>query len=142
MTTVIDPLGTPSPVYNRSGTVILAVTPGATSGSTQGSAIGNNGTPIPSVAQETVVTVATSFSSGAWNTVVLLPSAAEIGDVVEVYTIPDVSFAQAVVFPNVGESIAALPASTGTNDAAGIGTGTTSGIRLRKVSSTLWMPIA
>jgi len=133
MTTVVDPLGTPAPVYNRSGTVILTVVPGAiTSGDTQADAIGNDGTVIPAVAQTTVAMVLTSHPS-SWNVVVTLSADAEIGDVVEVYPTPG-SVTGVQVFPPVGQSISGNAASTGTNK--NVQFGVSIGVAYRKVSSS------
>lgn len=89
MTTVVDPLGTPAPVYNRSGTAIVSVT-------------ANDTTPpsIPRVSGWTVALVATGQDDRA----VKLPSGADIGDVVEVYVATGTAF-QASVHPPSSETI-------------------------------------
>lgn len=139
MTTVVDPLGTPSVTYNRSGTSIVSVIGGATSGSTGSTGIGNDANPIPRVSQTTVALVTTSFGP-THNILVRLPDDAEVGDVVEVYR--NISSTEGpMVFPNVGEAISLHPASTGTNNAASTIVNDNSGLVFRKVSSTLWMPI-
>jgi len=130
MTTTVDPLGTPSVIYNRGGTAIVEVSPSGSAGT------GNAATPIPRVSQLTVALVSTS----AGHNDVLLPDDAEIGDAVEVYTLWDGSSVPARVFPNVGEAIGNLATSVGTNLNASLGVGST-GMVFRKVSSVLWVPI-
>ena len=135
MTTVVDPSGTPVPVYNRSGTTIVTVNGGPTVSSTAGSAIGDDGTPIPSVSQTTIVLAVSAPYDGHHNIVFRLPADAEIGDVVEVYRF---SGENPVVFPNAGEAIGSLAASTGTNTGVGVSAASAS---FRKISSTQWMPL-
>jgi hypothetical protein len=74
MTTIIDPYGTPEPVYTRSGTTIQTV-----------AAAGNSSlataTPIVAVSGWSVVLVEASTGNDG----VILPEDAQIGDVVEVH---------------------------------------------------------
>ncbi len=74
MTTVSDPNGTPAPVYNRSGTTIALLT---ASGTTQG-----NGAQILRKAGVTVVMMS---NSNAPFDAAVMPTDAEIGDLVEVH---------------------------------------------------------
>jgi hypothetical protein len=138
MTTVVDPLGTPTVIYNRSGTAIVTMM----GGTAFNGAAGNDAPPITRVSQVTVVLVETSVVPGVgYNIYARLPADAEIGDVVEVYA-PPPQATNPRVFPNVGESIVPRPVSTGTNYAAGCDVDfVRGGIAFRKVSSTLWMPI-
>jgi len=145
MTTVVDPLGTPVPIYNRSGAAIISMVGGATSGSTVGSGVGDDASPIARVSQATIVLVITSVVDSHHLVLVRLPDDADIGDVAEVYKDPTSGPSNPIVFPNVGEAIGTLPASTGSNSEAGIqlpsGAALVGGIFFRKVSSILWMPI-
>lgn len=88
MTTIINPAGSPTIVYNKSGTTIVSVT---ANGETQADA-----TSIPRLSGVTVANVTLPDSS---NLSVKLPSDAEIGDVVEVYG-PGFN-----VFPESGSTI-------------------------------------
>lgn len=74
MVTVVDPNGTPAPVYTRSGTTIQDVTANSTGGSSP--------TPIVSVSGHSIV-IADAFNPS--NEDVELPSSVEVGDLVEVY---------------------------------------------------------
>lgn len=71
MTTVVDPLGTPQPVFNRSGTAIVSL-----------NADVSPGPALPVVAGVLIALVAVLSGGGQF---VQLPSGADIGDVVEVY---------------------------------------------------------
>lgn len=75
MTTVVDPSGTPEPIYNRSGTTISELTAGTTSPFAPAPIVRHTGT--------TIVLV-TTVSSGD-QTYVTLPDDADVGDVVEVH---------------------------------------------------------
>jgi hypothetical protein len=68
----------------------------------------------------------------------VLPTDAEVGDVVEVYS---TGGRDGRIFPPVGEAIGSRPASTGTNNDAGVSVPLLSGVVLRKISATQWMPI-
>lgn len=114
MTVIIDPLGTPEPVYTRSGTTMQTI---LANGSTQGDA-----TPITAVSGLTVVTAVISNEFFEPNTelpvpqrAVKLPDDAQIGDVVEIHVgIADghESEAQLLVFPASGDTISKLPANS------------------------------
>lgn len=120
MTTVLDPLGTPSPSYNRSGTTIIGLV-----GGTHGSP-----TPIPLVSGITIVIVTPDVSN---NNTVELPIGADVGDVVEVY--PETQ-------GTGGKGYNAVPPS-GETVGGGAVTGASGifGVILRKVSSTDWRGI-
>lgn len=135
MTTIVDPVGTPSAIYNRSGTAVVSFAPAAID--TSVSPIGDTATEIPRVSQTTIALV--TAASDAFT--VRLPTDAEVGDVVEVYYIPDSTSPgpAVVVFPPTGEQIAAKAVSTGTNNAASVSAGF--GSIFRKVTSAVWMYI-
>ena len=73
MTTVIDPAGTPIPVFNKNGATMVNVTPNGT--------VRLGATEIPNLSGLTIALVDTDVS----NTAVKLPSNGDIGDVIEVY---------------------------------------------------------
>lgn len=77
MTTVIDPLGTPVVVYNKSGSVIIPLAASGTSALT--------GAPIPYVCGHQIVLVTTGVNQNA----ALLPQDAEVGDITEVVSLND-----------------------------------------------------
>lgn len=119
LTTVSDPSGTPSPVYNRSGTTVVEV---AAAGTTQGGA-----TPIPALSGHTIALVTPATD----NTGVLLPDTAEIGDLVEVYAAfhtPDI-----IVYAPDGDSL---------NLGAGpVAVAEDHGATFRKVTATGWSSV-
>lgn len=115
MTTILDPGGSPSPIYNKDGTTIDAV---ACAGlNAAGSAA------IVRYAQVTVVVATTSVNNRGLH----LPTDAEIGDVVEVYQ--DTQDPVAVVYPVTGSLILSFGSG---------GTGVGSGASFRKVTSDTW----
>jgi len=142
MTTIVSPASSPVPVYNRSGTTIAGVAGGAVSGA---SPVGNDGTPIPRVSGETIAIVG-ALPTGSSDGVVVLPDDAEVGDKVEVYSAA-LGSGKVFVFPPVGGSIAALPASTGTDSASYVVVSSHpnqsggSGAIFRLVSATQWQVI-
>jgi hypothetical protein len=77
MTTVIDPAGTPIPVFNKNGATIVSVTPNGT--------VRSGATEIPNLSGLTIALV----DPDASNTAVKLPSNGDIGDVIEVYCLSD-----------------------------------------------------
>lgn len=77
MTTVIDPAGTPVPVFNRSGKAIVDVAP----------AYGGASVAIPNACGHVIARVTPTGSPGSGVPQVDLPSSASIGDVVEVHPI-------------------------------------------------------
>jgi len=117
MTTIIDPLGTPSIVYNRSGSALITMNAAGTSAGT--------GAAIPYVCGHTIV-VATWVSVS--NFAVVLPTGSEIGDCVEVFgtTSDNIN-----LFAPTGETIDGGPPSVDRNK----------GRRCIKVSSTSWRSI-
>jgi hypothetical protein len=138
MTTVVSPSSSPTPVYNRSGVTVVSVTAGAQSGEQP---VGNDGTPIPQYSGVTVALVTTANTAPNGSSVVLLPSGAEIGDVVEVYLFSTTDPNQPVqinLFPPVGESVGILPTSTGTNSSSNAPVQAGQGRIYRKVSSSNW----
>lgn len=126
MTTVVDPGGAPIPVYNRSGMTIDTITP---TGVTQGTAA-----PIATYASHTVLV---AFSAMGGGLAVLLPSAAEIGDVVEIHGQANQTFD---VYP---ESGAAIDNGSANTPVSGLPAGYTPyHIMLRKVTTTNWYVIS
>lgn len=119
MTTVVDPAGTPSPIYSRSGTTIYGLTAQGTDGTT---------TAVISIFSGTTVVLVTTDSL---NNAVLLPSGVEVGSVVEIYKIGDTA-GTAFAFTSSGDTM---------NDGSEfiVGATTPSGLRLRKTTSTNWV---
>lgn len=113
MVTVVDPGGTPIPVYNRSGETIVQVSGGSPA----------NPTPIPSFSGVTVAVTTHSASGDHYR----LPSGAEVGDVAEICSADGVN--QDVVAP-AGETIRGQ-GSIALAPMGGSG-------RFRKFSSTQW----
>jgi hypothetical protein len=99
MTTVVDPFGTPVPIYNRSGATIIELTAGTASPFDPTPIIRHTGTTIALV---------TTISSGD-QTYVTLPDDADIGDLVEVHCMGAV--AVNVLVPTGGplDSVEAAP---------------------------------
>lgn len=117
MTTIVDPSGTPSVVYNKSGTTVVAVT-----------AHGTDQTGAASIPRLSGVTVAVLSIPDDSNYAVKLPGDAEIGDVVEVYASSNFN-----VFADVGSTI------LGISSTAEVGPETAGmGFRFRKVGSSSW----
>lgn len=142
MTTVIDPLGSPTLVFNRSGTGIVMVDGNSYSGPAP---IGNDGAPIPRVSGVTVA-VLRNMALPAAGYIYRLPDDAEVGDVIELYndrspTLPGEY--PNTVFPAIGESISVRAVSTGTNvsSVAAISIPFGRGARLRKATSTAWYSV-
>lgn len=73
MTTIVDPLGTPSAVYNRDGTSIQEINAAGTTGS--------GATQLTTVSQFSIYLVFTDDDE----TGVKLPADAEVGDFIEIY---------------------------------------------------------
>ncbi len=115
MVTVSDPSGTPSPVYNRSGTTIANLT---ANGSTQAAA-----TAIARVAGWTVVLATIPDIN---NQALKMPSDAEVGDLVELHRAAQ------------GTSYILFPESGGKLYADGTANAGISGI----AKNTLWRRIA
>ena len=115
MVTVVDPLGTPVPVYNRSGVAIVQVS----GGTTMSPGI------IPQVSGITVAIVTTSPG----NDKVQLPSGAEIGDVVE------------LVLSGGSGSDTLAPAGEDFFPAGSNSIATNAATIMRKVTSTSWSAV-
>jgi hypothetical protein len=122
MTTVVDPSGTPVPVYNRSGVTIVAITANNAGDPSQ-----DNATAIPRHSGLTVALVTCPDNN---NRAVKLPSDAEIGDVVEVYQMS--SSYPAVYAESGGATIGILNATDFINVSGGI---------FRKVASGRWQAV-
>ena len=133
MTTVVDPLGTPVPSYNKSGVTIQSVTAdGAGTNSASGSA-----PTLSSVSEWNVVLITVPDSS---NVDVILPSSSDIGDIFELHNI---SGADAVnVWPSGGMTIGQIPLANAGGHfplAPEASPGQSSyGRFFRKVSSSYW----
>lgn len=124
MTTVVDPAGTPVPIFTRSGTTIVEV---LASGTTQGS-----GALIPNASGYTVAVCKTDNNGG--KNAVVLPTSAEIGDLVEIHAValPATGGVNLFVFPPSGETI-----DEGAANAAAGWNGPYSRL-FRKMSATGW----
>jgi hypothetical protein len=123
MTTVVDPSGTPVPVYNRSGTTIVEVIAGSISPV-------NLQTPIPHHSGTTIVLVTSNATNN--ETGVELPDGADAGDLVEIHSVSG----------GAGVTVYRSPDGTmhgATNAQKGIGDGTAR--VFRKVSATDWRMI-
>jgi hypothetical protein len=119
MTTVVDPLGTPSVTFNKSGVSIATI-------ETDGSSW-----PLPSLPGETKVYLVSTTGS---NIHPILPAGVDIGDVVEAVSLDgspgnDIGTASGESFVNIVPSDRTLAPFT-------------SSITVRKVSSTGWAIIA
>jgi hypothetical protein len=117
MVTVVDPNGTPAPVYTRSGTTIQSIV-----------AAGNNSfvdaTPIVAVSGWSIV-MAQATDTPAFETGVILPSDTQIGDVVELYA----GGYTVIVFPPTGQTINGISSQQ-------VGPG--AAVIFRKLSATEW----
>lgn len=118
MVTVVDPLGTPVPVYNRSGTAIIELPAG----------LSVSPTPIPAIAEITVVIVnyIDAVNDGRY---LILPDDADVGDVIEVYENANSSPS---IYPPSGETFI-----NGASGPLSIG-GNLNGVMFRRVTSTHW----
>lgn len=118
MVTVIDPYGTPEPVYSRSGVTIHEMN---ASGSTFGTAA-----PIIATCGWTVVIVH-GDDNPTKEAGVILPDDAEVGDVVEIYC----GTSLAEVYAPTGETIQGnvVAYQIGQNDP---------GVLFRKTAAALW----
>ena len=105
---------------------------------------GNDGVEIKSDGPLTVVLVKTLNPSGVnhpgtdTSCVARLPGESKIGDVVEVYCVPDENGSSAFVHPPKDESIGTLPVSTGDNTGTCVEVPAATGRSFRKVSTTAW----
>jgi len=122
MTTIVDPLGTPVPVYNRSGVAIVSVSATGMSGS--------DGASIPTVSGHTIVLLSCNIGPISNNIYAVLPSGTEIGDLLEVYSV-DISQGIPLIVPASGETI-----NSGHTDQISMNSGR--GALFRKTSSTNW----
>lgn len=130
MTTVIDPVGTPFPVYNRSGTTIVEIA--AAGDGTVGETPRAAATPIPALSGVTIaLCTVTDTDPGEFG--VSLPAGAEVGDVVEVYSLNGGMIGFLQVYCATGDSI--NTANAVVPHAVTLATGA---FRFRKVTSTDW----
>lgn len=100
MTVVVNPAGSSTVIYSRSGTAVISLTP---TGSDQTGAAA-----ISTPAGRAVLVCAYTGSGGG----VVLPSSPEIGDVVEVYPFNDAG-SEMVVYPSTGKGIGARDVNVG-----------------------------
>ena len=118
MTTVVDPSGTPTIIFNRGGTTISSIEaaqPGMDSSAA---------TEIPRSSEVTVALVSSPTDTSTW---VRLPDSAEEGDLVEVHYVRDnANVTSITVFAPDGESIGVSNSVTGAD------------IVFRKTSATGW----
>ena len=98
MTTIIDPLGTPSIVYNKSGTVLITFTAVRQAGSPPAA------DPIPYVTGHTIAYLEAD-DNGIGTPWVELPTGADIGDVCEVYLKQSMTGTELIVVPPSGENL-------------------------------------
>jgi len=118
MTTVVDPSGSPTIIFNRGGATISSIE------AAQPGADASAATEIPRYSEVTVALVSAPTSTSRW---VRLPADAEIGDTVEVHYVRDNgSVSDLVVFAPDGETIGVSNSRT-----AADGT-------FRKTSATGW----
>ena len=123
MATILDPGGTVTVVYNKSGTVIVDLAAAGTDQSTAAS--------IPYYAGHTVAVVTPQENEFS----VLLPAGADVGDVVEIYsTRIDLPGVPVRVFPQTGENINRQPNEF-------IEVTRINGLRCIKVSVVQWQSI-
>lgn len=121
MTTIIDPAGTPIPVYNRSGTTIIELVCPATTPQTVVS--------ITSVSQTTVIFAEAVIDPMEQPPAVELPTGAQIGDVVEIFVKNTTGGSeQVIVLPPAGQTL---------SDAQ-VGVAKNFGKYFRKLTSTAW----
>ena len=117
MATIIDPLGTPSVVYNLSGTVLIDMNAAGTDAST--------GAQIPNVCGHAIVVV--TYIDGS-NHAVVMPSGNDVGDIIEVFG--TFVFNNTIgVFPASGETFGTVSQVDIRNDR---------GCRFIKTSNTSW----
>lgn len=104
-------------------------------------AVGNDGVKISREGSLTIGLITTTNPGLSAGCIARLPDKSEIGDVVEVYVIPEEGSAWAQgagIFPPKGESIGGLPISTGDNIGTGVSVQAEYGKSFRKVSPTNW----
>lgn len=119
MVTVVDPLGTPVPVYNRSGTVVLVPLHAGSEMSP---------TEIPSLAGVTIATLVAEVPAGFLRHYRLPSVGVEVGDVIELY---GVGFSGSILPPD-GEAYL-----DGTTGAITLSNSRNSAM-FRRVDSTHW----
>ncbi len=128
MVTVIDPLGTPTPVYNRAGVTIITMS----AGTAADPCISEGAPEIPHPTGHTIALVGTDTAHTQQP--IVLPSDAEIGDVVEVYHQPAV--AGLALFPPVGSSFGpSFPVNNGTGSGMYLDV---NNVICRKVDGVTW----
>ena len=135
MVTIFDPLGTPTPVYNRGGTTLITMA----AGPSVDPAISDGAPEIPCLSEWTVALVTTGHDGYPVPQRVILPSEADIGSVIEVYLVTTVSYQPngLVLFPPVGTSFGpGYTINTGTT--TNIGLTITDGTLFRKVDASTW----
>ncbi|HXQ33234.1 MAG TPA: hypothetical protein VN843_04355 [Anaerolineales bacterium] len=124
MTTIIDPSGTPTIIFNRGGIAIVSFTAVRQAGSPP------TADPIPNVSGHTIAYIAAD-DNGIGSPWVALPAGADIGDCVEVYLKESATGTELTIVPATGDVIG----GGGGSVSAGIGA------YFRKVDSTVWRMI-
>jgi hypothetical protein len=122
MATVVSPGSTPVPVYNQEGRTVDTITAGGTDASTA--------TAIPQFAQETILLVNGSTTSGSG---LVLPVGANAGDVVELLGIaqsPSISF---LIYTAGSDTLNGVINNTDSVTLHGV---------FRKVSATGWLRVS
>jgi hypothetical protein len=126
----------------RASHIVLVV--GGKSALGAASSTGNDGVVIPREGPLTVALVKTLNPSGVYHPgvdiecVARLPDKSQVGDVVEVYCMPDENGSSAFIHPPVNESIGPLPVSTGDNVGTCVQVHPYFGRSFRKVSNAAW----
>lgn len=119
MTTVIDPLGTPSVVYNRSGIAIVEVeTPD------------NDPVAVPSVDVGHLIVLVSTHPVGTSTHSIDFPANREVGDVIEVHVV------EGSHPVNIN-----LPAGESEHSSSHASPSNNGGLIMRKVRSDLWAPV-
>lgn len=124
MVTVVDPGGAPVPIFNKSGTAVVDVIPGSS---------GSPGA-IPYFAGTTIARI--GFGSGTSNSCAALPANVEVGDLIEVYSIPLSGSGSAQ-----GGTFFTTPGDTFVDNGANSLVAGTTAIVFRKITSTEWAVI-
>lgn len=131
MTTVTDPGGTPVPVYNRSGTTLVALNAANVNVGGTPSSNPSDYAPITRYSGWTVALATTgNFTSG-----VRLPDDAEVGDLVEVHCVLGTATSLLVIAAS-GDTI-----SAGSPNFVTITVNVAAGKLFRKTSATNWQVV-
>ena len=147
MTTITNPGGTPTAVYNRSGLTIANMTAGQPQSGSDDTPVWTDAVAITRFSGHDIVTIGIQGNTtGGSNFLAKLPTSTEIGDIVEVYPKRTgiIGSPGLLLFPPIGESINGLAAATGTGSTGGYGVGGDSsniGVLFRKIATTAWRTV-